>query len=570
MEDDAEAELHESSAADRGARSSFLSRILQVFGRGTRKRRRRAAVVVLGDLGRSPRMQYHALSLARQAGLDVDVVAFGGTEPHAGLLQHPHIHLHLMRFPFPQGLPRILYILLVPFKLMLQCLTLLWFLCYQIPAPDFYLVQNPPSIPTLTVVKIACWLRQAAFVIDWHNFGYTILALSLGPRHLFVKIYSWYERRFGKTADGFLCVTKAMQHELEQNWGIRATVLYDRSPEFFRSINLREKHELFCRLHAALTRPPGVRDCCGDGLLEAPTKSSHVGGADSGAGPSVRKVLKEKRGQPVLLPSSSDANEDNVDLQNGFDYTVPKVQRSLFTVHKVAGDTDGEIQGGDHYSYEEGRPALIVSSTSWTQDEDFGILLEAAVMYDRRVAALLGESDSTFLDTTFDTNSYSRTASPFPRLLIVVTGKGPMRETYEERIRKLRLRRVAFRTMWLSAEEYPLLLGAADLGVCLHTSSSGLDLPMKVVDMFGCGLPVCAVSYSCIDELVKDRQNGLLFSSSSELADQLLDLFKGFPNACNFLETLRRGASASGSSSRWDDEWSEHVLPLLTKVASRD
>lgn len=57
-----------------------------------------------------------------------------------------------------------------------------------------------------------------------------------------------------------------------------------------------------------------------------------------------------------------------------------------------------------------------------TKDEDFGILLEAAVMYDRRVAALLGESDSTFSDTTFDTNSYSRTASPFPRLLIVVTG----------------------------------------------------------------------------------------------------------------------------------------------------
>lgn len=44
------------------------------------------------------------------------------------------------------------------------------------------------------------------------------------------------------------------------------------------------------------------------------------------------------------------------------------------------------------------------------------------------------------------------------------------------------------------------------------------------------------------------------------------DLFKGFPDACNLLDTLRRGASESGSSSRWDDEWGEHVLPLLTQV----
>ena len=38
------------------------------------------------------------------------------------------------------------------------------------------------SIPTLAVAWAAARLRGARFVIDWHNFGYTILSLSLGQR----------------------------------------------------------------------------------------------------------------------------------------------------------------------------------------------------------------------------------------------------------------------------------------------------------------------------------------------------------------------------------------------------
>ena len=37
----------------------------------------RICILVLGDIGRSPRMQYHALSCAK-AGYYVDLVGFGG------------------------------------------------------------------------------------------------------------------------------------------------------------------------------------------------------------------------------------------------------------------------------------------------------------------------------------------------------------------------------------------------------------------------------------------------------------------------------------------------------------
>lgn len=40
-----------------------------------------------------------------------------------------------------------------------------------------------------------------------------------------------------------------------------------------------------------------------------------------------------------------------------------------------------------------------------------------------------------------------------------IAGKGPEKDKYEQKIKNLRLKRVAFRTMWLSAEDYPLLLG---------------------------------------------------------------------------------------------------------------
>ncbi|XP_052145811.1 UDP-glycosyltransferase TURAN-like isoform X2 [Oryza glaberrima] len=464
-------------------------------------RRKRAAVVVLGDIGRSPRMQYHSLSLANQAGMEVDIVANGGSDPHLLLRENPSIHIHEMKSVQLTGILKISGALTLLLKAAIQFIILIWYLCFKIPRPDVFIVQNPPSVPTLAAVKLASWLRGAKFIVDWHNFGYTLLGLSHGRSHIIVKIYFWFEKHFGRMADGAFCVTKAMKHELDQKWGINATVLYDQSPEFFHPASLTEKHELFSRLGNSICSAMGNDDCI-----------------------SVEKEVEDRKNTTVFTSWA-----------------------------------DGEI------FLKPNRPALVVSSTSWTPDEDFSILLEAALMYDRRVAATLGEDDSMDEGKLWiDIKNGKQFV--YPRLLFIITGKGPDRMKYEEQIKRLKLRRVAFRTMWLASEDYPLLLGSADLGVSLHTSSSGLDLPMKVVDMFGCGLPVCAASFSCIDELVKINNNGLLFSTSSELADELMMLFKGFPEECDDLKSLKVGALNTGSSSKWSTEWERYALPLVNQV----
>lgn len=358
--------------------------------------------MVLGDVGRSPRMQYHTVSLCTVPDTEVILIGYRGSQLIEDLQQPSADGRLTVRYipDLPRWASKLPGLLRLVFKALFQLVTLLSLLLFSLPPPDVILLQLPPALPTMAVCRLAAARHRARLVFDWHNFAYTLMAINLGRRHPL------------------------------------------------------EKHALLRKLRPLLATPMHPRDFAAT-AAEAAAAASSAGGAE----------------------------------------------RTLCTER---------VRGGGSVRPRGDAPGLVVSSTSWTPDEDFGVLLAAAEMYDAEAR---------------------RSRRPFPPLLFLVTGRGPQRAAYEERMRRMDLRHVAFRTVWLDPGDYPLLLGAADLGVSLHASSSGLDLPMKVVDMFGCGLPVCALSYPCIHELVQDQGNGLLFSTPQQLAQQLVDLFAPLPLA---------------------------------------
>jgi beta-1,4-mannosyltransferase len=86
--------------------------------------------------------------------------------------------------------------------------------------PDFILLQNPPAIPTLPV----CWLFSLAlwadFVVDWHNYGYSLMAIAIGEKNPIVQVSRGLENYFGKKADKHMCVTRAMKDDLKMRLGV--------------------------------------------------------------------------------------------------------------------------------------------------------------------------------------------------------------------------------------------------------------------------------------------------------------------------------------------------------------
>ena len=422
-------------------------------------------VVVLGDIGRSPRMQYHAISLAKHGGI-VDLIGYKDSALHPDILAAHNIVIRPLQPPpkFLQTEDKRLFLIYGPLKVLFQVWALFLVMFFKTKHSGYIIVQNPPAIPVLAVAHIVCFLRNSCLIIDWHNFGYSILALKLGRSSPLFRISKAYERVMSWNAYGHFCVTDAMARQLVREYGLTTPVipLHDRPASIFQVLDDQQRTQFL-----------------------------------------------------QFLPQLGICELDTVD------------------------------------SIKSRKTKVIVSPTSWTPDEDFSILLNALIEYSDRASR--GESKT--------------------KILAIITGKGPKRATFEAQVRHHEqaghLKSVFIKTIYFDdISDYARLLGIADLGISLHTSSSGVDLPMKVVDMFGAGLPVAGWGeFEAWPELVTEGQNGRSFRDSRGLQRILTELFCGDLSP---LKMLKAGAVKEGER-RWDDEWDPIAGKLfgLTQSSAR-
>jgi beta-1,4-mannosyltransferase len=368
--------------------------------------RGRVAVVVLGPLERSPRMVNHARSLARR-GYDVSLIGYPAHPPDLP----SEVRVCLLNPGL--GSSKLPYLVAATLRMIVLLVRLISRLIQE--KPRWILVQNPPTFPTLLAAWFCARLHRGRLIVDWHNYGYTMLSLRLGHNHPMVQIHNWYEGNAAHLADAHLCVSTAMRDDLARRWDVAATVLYDRPTEFLQP----------CR------QPGGL---------------------------------------------------------------------------------------------------VVVCPCGWTADENVGLLLDAL----HRI--------------------------PTPAAFrLHLTGDGPFRASFHSQIQRLRDEGFSISTGFLPELEYRELLRSADLGLSLHTSSSGLDLAMKVVDLFAARVPVCAWDYrEALREQIRDGVTGFLFKSAEELAALLRRLIAD-PSP---LAEMRKHIEKDWQQT-WDDAWEPAVTPLL-------
>ena len=363
-----------------------------------------------------------------------------------------------------------------------------------------------------TPPRLRPWVFYPAIVVDWHNYGYTILRQNQRPTSA-VQLYKLLEVHLCAGTVN-VTVSRAMKDSLERFYprlrrragGAAATraadppetsahgvtVLYDVAPSFFRPVSRRHcVHEVLdplLRRKPTSPKPP------------VPTSSfSVIGSNNTSNAPYILLSMAEleSKGWGIAGPPAwvyADAAQESPASPNR-------------SPSSPAAPSANAASAANNGGAAPRRGVMMIGSTSWTEEDDYSVLIRALRRLDHRlnheVDAYCGNLSSTNGNVTSSSGAAPCSTAPLD-LWVLITGKGPARQRFEEAVRVAKLSsHVVVSTYYAqSYQEYSVLLGAADVGICLHYSSSGLDLPMKGVDMVGAGLPVIALQYPAIEELM--------------------------------------------------------------------
>jgi len=174
-------------------------------------------------------------------------------------------------------------------------------------------------------------------------------------------------------------------------------------------------------------------------------------------------------------------------------------------------------------------PCWVVAPSSWGPDEDTDAMLRVTETW-RRNAANWGDA---------------------PQVAIIATGRGPMQAEFARAAIALNGGPVTLHTAWVPAAEYPALLARADAGLCLHRSSSGVDLPMKLADFRGAGKKALVMDYGpVLTEVFRPEIDGWTFRNDTELAAGLRRIA---------LMTAADLAAPPATEDTWEGEWNEKL-----------
>ena len=172
---------------------------------------------------------------------------------------------------------------------------------------------------------------------------------------------------------------------------------------------------------------------------------------------------------------------------------------------------------------------LVVCPTSWGADEDFDLFARSA-----RARGL-----------------HPGQRSEVRQALRAPHRNRELRGAFEARLARRQFTHIAVRVATIDSHA---AIAKADIGLCLHQSASGLDLPLVLSDLRAAGVPACVYDYApVLTEVLTDGREGVRFGEPGELMALLVAVATNDSSDSPLARS--RAWLAAHPAETWEDQW---------------